>query len=532
MPPSTADIRQHLTGAYSDEELTTLCFDYFRDVYDNFAAGMTKAGKIQLLLDHCQRRDLTSSLLAALARDRPEQYGRRFGRADVAPGPAAPVRDRDSRQVFISHAHQDAEFAQRLAADLRAAGWRVWVAPDSIRPGEKWVDAINRGLLESGVCVLVLTPYAVSSEWVKTETNAAIGLAHKGRMRFLPVEVVSCEAPPLWEAYQWIPFAGRYDRGLGALLAAMDPSAPAVLRSSVSPDAERAAPNHFTITSPIHLELVRVPAGEFLMGSDPQVDKNAYDDEQPQHRLSLPEFYIGKYPVTVAQFAAFSKATRHKTNSEKAGYGWVWNGSKWEQVQGADWQHPSGPQSDARNKANHPVTQVSWHDALAFCRWLSAATGRPTRLPTEAEWEKAASWELDQETRRQGNKGRKRIWPWGDTFDEGKCNTRESGIGDTTPVDRYPAGASPCGTLDMAGNVWEWTGSLWGRDVEKPDFGYPYDPTDGREALDAPDNVPRGVRGGSWAYSRRYARCAVRLRLVPDDFLVFIGFRVVVSLSF
>ncbi len=308
-------------------------------------------------------------------------------------------------------------------------------------------------------------------------------------------------------------------------------------RSSASSDAEPATPRqpdpppaHFTIESPIHLELVRVPAGEFLMGSDLQVDMDAYDNEEPQHRLHLPEFYIGKYPVTVAQFAVFSKATGHKTNAEKAGYGLVRNGSEWKKVQGADWRHPVGPQSDVSDKADHPVVQVSWHDALTFCRWLSDATGRSFRLPTEAEWEKAASWEsVDRETGKLG--GRKRIWPWGDTFDKDKCNTLESGIRDTTPVDRYPAGASPCGAMDMAGNVWEWTGSLWGRDVEKPDYGYPYDPADGREALDAPDDVLRVVRGGSWYGYEGDARCAVRLWDVPVIFIDFIGLRVVVSLS-
>ena len=122
MATDTTDIRQHLTSAYSDEELTTLCFDYFRDVYDNFAVGMTKTAKIHLLLDHCQRRDLMPNLLAALERDRPDQYRKRFGQAVVEPSSAQPPPKRNPRQVFISHAHEDAEFARRLAADLDARG--------------------------------------------------------------------------------------------------------------------------------------------------------------------------------------------------------------------------------------------------------------------------------------------------------------------------------------------------------------------------------------------------------------------------
>lgn len=210
--------------------------------------------------------------------------------------------------------------------------------------------------------------------------------------------------------------------------------------------------------------------------------------------------------MTNAQYAAFVKATRQAAPRH-------WNKG----------QIPGG-------KENHPVVNVSWHDAIAFCRWLSEATGRPTRLPTEAEWEKAASWDVGATV--PGRPGRKRIWPWGDTFDKGKCNTSESGIGGTTPVDRYPAGASPCGALDMAGNAWEWTGSLWGKERDKPDFGYPYDPTDGREALNAPDDIRRVVRGGSWLNNQRGARCAVRGRVAPGNFNDNIGFRVVVSLSF
>ena len=127
-----------------------------------------------------------------------------------------------------------------------------------------------------------------------------------------------------------------------------------------------AAPDLLTLTTPIHIELVRVPAGEFLMGSDPKVDKDASSDEQPQHRLILPDFYIGKYPVTNEQYAAFVKATRQSAPEH------------WKKG-----QIPAG-------RGNHPVVEVSWQDAVAFCQWLSQTSGKTMRLPTEAEWEKAA----------------------------------------------------------------------------------------------------------------------------------------------
>ena len=99
-------------------------------------------------------------------------------------------------------------------------------------------------------------------------------------------------------------------------------------------------------------------------------------------------------------------------------------------------------------------------------------------------------------------------------------------VGHTTPVGKYASGASPYGCLDMAGNVWEWTSSLWGEDWEKPKFGYPYNPDDGRENVDAPDSVRRVLRGGSFFNLRRSVRCAYRCYFVPDSRFDLFGFRV------
>ena len=255
---------------------------------------------------------------------------------------------------------------------------------------------------------------------------------------------------------------------------------------------------------------VTIPAGEFLMGSDKKKDTQAFDDETPQHTLYLPEYRIARVPVTVAQFAAFMAANPgYRTTAEQQGSARSWTGSKWEEVKGADWAHPRGPGSDVRAKQEHPVTCVSWHDALAFCKWAAV------RLPTEAEWEKAA----------RGTDGR--IWPWGNPQpNSGVCNFNMT-VGDTTPVGSYPDGKSPYGVLDMAGNVWEWTSSLWGKDASKPEYGYPYDAKDGRENQNASDTVRRALRGGSFWDDAQYVRCAYRGWYDPSHRGVSVGFRVV-----
>jgi formylglycine-generating enzyme required for sulfatase activity len=188
-----------------------------------------------------------------------------------------------------------------------------------------------------------------------------------------------------------------------------------------------------TWRGPLRFDWVTIPADWFLMGSDPHRDKDAQEDEQPQHRVYLPTFQIARVPVTVEQFAAFVRATDHRTTAEEAGREYTWF-------------QPHGRGSQVgKDKAQHPVTCVSWDDAQAFCRWAKV------RLPTEAEWEKAA----------RGTDGQ--LFPWGDEPPDPEwCNFADSQIHDTTPVGSYPRGASPYGVLDMTDNVWEWCSSLWG----------------------------------------------------------------------
>ena len=228
--------------------------------------------------------------------------------------------------------------------------------------------------------------------------------------------------------------------------------------------------------------MVLIPSGPFLMGSDPDVDDLAFDDEQPQHSLYLPAYYLAWTPITNAQYAAFVEATGCSPPSH-------WKEGK----------PPSGEEY-------HPVVYVSFDAAMAYCRWLSGVTGKPCTLPSEAEWEKGA----------RGTDGW--VYPWGDEWDSQRCNSKEGGSGDATPVEACPGGASPYGLLDMAGNVWEWTRSAY-RD-------YPYDPHDGREDLSAGNDVARVLRGGAFYGYRRSVRCASRYWGYPYLWDWYYGFRV------
>lgn len=264
--------------------------------------------------------------------------------------------------------------------------------------------------------------------------------------------------------------------------------------------------------SPIHLELARIPAGEFLMGSDKSKDSEAYDDELPQHIVALDEFFIGKYPVTVAQFATFSKATDYKTMAELVGSAHAWNGQdkQWKDTPGANWQHPRGPESDVDQKQNHPVTCVSWDDAVAFCTWLTQTSGQDIQLATEAQWEKAA----------RGTNGN--LYPWGNQPpNDARCNFNMN-VGDTTPIGRYsPDGDSSYGCADMAGNVWEWCAD-W---LDEKAYEQRADEVV-RNPMGPQSGTRRIVRGGDFADPPRDVRCAARGRLSPDYHGIRVGFRV------
>jgi formylglycine-generating enzyme required for sulfatase activity len=276
---------------------------------------------------------------------------------------------------------------------------------------------------------------------------------------------------------------------------------------------------------------VEVSAGEFLMGTTQhEVEElvkrygkdweNWAKDEVPKNRIPVQAFRIGKCPVTNLEFKRFLDAGGYEMRRYWSEGGWQWRHRKPEEEKGLpEWRRREGRKeprfwqdpSFGIRKPNRPVVGVTWYEVVAYCNWLTEKLRRDgkigqsdvVRLPTEAEWEKAA----------RGVDGR--WWPWGNEWDQNRANTEEGGVGGTTPVGIYPGGVSPYGCYDMAGNVWEWTGSLY-----KP---YPYQPDDGREDPNAEGS--RVIRGGSWGSPQGSARCAHAAAAPPDERSGNLGFR-------
>jgi formylglycine-generating enzyme required for sulfatase activity len=292
----------------------------------------------------------------------------------------------------------------------------------------------------------------------------------------------------------------------------------------------------------VTLKLALIPAGKFTMGSPEEEKKAAVKEavaagipeatasdvfkDEVQHEVTISKpFYMGVTHVTVDQFAAFVKDSGYKTDAEKDGWSAGFEIKDGEldvkKVNGCSWRNPSYDQ-----KGDHPVVQVSWNDAKAFCDWLSKKSGKTVVLPTEAQWEYAC------------RAGTKTAYPWGDNPDDGKgwanCSDQtlkkkipnqkgwtffswDDGYVFTSPVPSFKANAF--GLYDMNGNAWQWCQDRYG-DYEK---GAATDPTG------ADTGGLRVLRGGSWDGDPGNCRSAYRLRDVPGDRGDSRGFRVAVA---
>ncbi len=220
------------------------------------------------------------------------------------------------------------------------------------------------------------------------------------------------------------------------------------------------------------------------------------EHETPQGEVYLPDYRIGRYPVTNREYELFLRETKRSATAEMR-----WDGN-----------------SPFKGEERHPVNGVTWCDAMAYCQWLSGKTGRRYTLPSEAHWEKAARG------------ADSRLYPWGD-WETDRCNQGQREI---APVDKFPA-QSISGCYDLVGNVPEWTSTLWGQSPLEPDTRYRYPwQADGRDDLGANSQIRRVVRGGAASDPQEKLRCATRtstLPLQPGPYGKRHGFRVMIALG-
>ncbi len=246
--------------------------------------------------------------------------------------------------------------------------------------------------------------------------------------------------------------------------------------------------------------------------------------ELPQYSVFLPNYFISKFPITNNEFHAFWKHGAYKEKRWWSESGWLWlnrspeaekNMNLTESRRRSGRTEPAFWNDTKLSIPNRPVVGVTWFEAIAYCTWLTEQlqlseelpNGYVARLPTDAEWEKAA----------RGTDGR--FWPWGNEWEDNLANTHTINLSTTTSIGIFCSDSSPYDVVDMAGNVKEWCRSRWGE--------YPYDPTDGRENINSDDR--RIARGGYWKRGKYASHCAYRRRYLPDTHHDGLGFRVVIG---
>jgi formylglycine-generating enzyme required for sulfatase activity len=310
-----------------------------------------------------------------------------------------------------------------------------------------------------------------------------------------------------------------------ALAAVLAGDLPPIERAEAGRALARVGDHRTAILTVEDIEFCFIPAGPFQMGI-PQGPGDS--DEQPQHEVVLPDYWIMRYPITNAQFNNFVTAGGYLEPRfwVEAASAKVWLDGKVVRrfVPDESWtvdvaeeceSHPHDF-GESFNLPNLPVVGISWYEALAFARWLNERLQAYARRKATSAviWQKLAAGEIhiilpsEDEWEKAARGGDERLYPWGNAFNTNLANTSSTGLDSTCVVGCFPNGASPYGVLDMSGNVWEWTRSNYKK--------YPYKSGDGREELSVGRSIYRMVRGGSWFNGPQHARCTSRFGYTPD----------------
>ena len=544
MQYGTATIQQFLNTKFSNEQLTSVSYEYFPEVYMTFETGVSKQEKVKRLLGYCQRQDRITSLLAMMERERPYEYKAQYSSVlGTGTSRSKLIARRNPQQLFISHSYEDADLATYFAADLRKRGWPVWIGRASVRPGEKWLEAVNRGLDESGILLLLLTPEAVSSDWVRSETSLAGEQNATGQLQIILVEMKpTANVPGEWGDYRRLPFNRGYKQGVHTLVSVLESLAGPVAKAAAPPVPPVRPPDEqpSVVQQPVEPPQPPAPTTEEAEPDEPPPEQpvSPVEGSVPEKGQSVaaerqrPAMDAAVMPAEAPDESAAKPGSRGKRRArppaaDKGGNMlWEKDGKEMARIPAGEFRYgPAGkerslpdfwidrtPVTNAQyarfiassgrkppehwggdappdDIADHPVVYVSWDDAAAYAAWFGK------RLPKEEEWEKAA----------RGPDGW--IYPWGDEEPTAEHCNFDGKVGTTTAVKRYsPKGDSCYGCTDMAGNVWEWTDSTT---VE----------------------VLRVFRGGAFNRSAEEMRASHRDGFLPDEKRRDLGFRTVVRLS-
>ncbi len=448
-----------------------------------------------------------------------------------------PTTDR-KLHVFLCHASQDKPIVRELYRRLLAEGWiDPWLDEEKLLPGQDWDMEIEKAVEATDAVLVCLSQDSVSKEgYVQKEIRKILDLSDQKpeeAIFLIPLRLEDCTPPrrlTKWHYVDYFPLDKKqivYRRLLASLESRAD-NLNITKSSSTNSQPSRGLGEDTFSTDPglanLNLELVTIPEGEFPMGCLDN-DIGGYPFEKPQHTVFVSDFILAKTPITVAQWMVFSEQSDYTSQAEIVG-GHIWKSFGilnigWSNNKGASWQAPRGQGIETKHIFTHPVTQVTWYDAVKFCKWLNGTSvtntlpkGWQFRLPTEAEWEKAA----------RGVDGR--MWPWGNTPPTPELCNFNGNVGGTTPVGKYASKAfSSYGCVDMAGNVYEWCldefyeNSYKNRATNKQIK----DPCD----IYVGDN--RVLRGGSFSDDAKQVRATRRIMMKRDFPTWNIGFRICAS---
>lgn len=449
-------------------------------------------------------------------------------------------------KVFLCHSSNDKPAVRELYQKLSAESWLdPWLDEEKLFPGQDWNLEIEKAVEAADAILVCLSNNSITKEgYVQRELRIVLDYADykpEGTLYLIPVRLEACEPPRRLRPWQYADYfpPERRDWAFGRLMVSLKMRAESLGVKTVQPVAVRIpAPvalkppqvrQPASLPFPVRqekpaepssrltlagIEFCHVPAGKFLMGSKDH-DFGAANNEKPQHSVEIPyDYWLARFTVTNAQFEQFIQASGYKTTADEKGSAWGYeNGQEWQEIKGANWQHPCGPKSGIAEKAEHPVVSVSWLDAMQYCQWFNMefqASLLPLslvlRLPSEAEWEKAA----------RGMYGN--FYPWGNDFDSKRCNTAENGKQDTLPVGAFPNDASPYGCEQMAGNIWEWTRSSFQKYANTLSAQRKYE-------HDQNEKGNHVLRGGSFRNNGQDARSASRRSILPHLRRASFGFR-------